>query len=176
MGADILHYFKRNGKLLKRKMKSSSMMGISKISVVLVLFFMLAGLAIVSFPASAGDISGCTEITSAGVYTLTADITDATLGKCINITVSDVILDCQGHTVDGNDVAGTTGVYTIDTNNVTVTNCVVTDFETGITIQSGNNNNVTNSIVSSCLTSGIRMAWADFSLVQNNSAQNTTYN
>ena len=68
----------------------------------IILSMLLGVLLIISMPnVKATDISDCTEITSAGVYTLTANITDATLNKCMNVTVSDVILDCQGNTIDG---------------------------------------------------------------------------
>jgi len=58
------------------------------------------------------QISSCADdVTSSGLHTVGSDISDAGATSCINVTVSDVVLDGQNHTVDGvdNDV-GSIGV------------------------------------------------------------------
>jgi len=79
------------------------------------------------------DITVCTDITSPGTYTMTANITDATDSYCINISSTDVIFDCNGHRIDGNNVADY-GIYSsfpssTDTN-ITIKNCDLTDWDT----------------------------------------------
>jgi parallel beta-helix repeat protein len=71
----------------------------------------------------------------ASVFTLTAPITDwAGTGACINITASNVWLDCQsyGNWIDGTDGATTRGITSKDVQNITVKNCNLTQWEMGI--------------------------------------------
>ena len=93
------------------------------------------------------NISGCAELNVAGeTYYLIADIINSGTSKCINITANNVILDCQGHLVDGVDSFNTYGIYlyrssSTDTN-ITVKNCVVTDWDYGIYLSQANNNKI----------------------------------
>lgn len=45
----------------------------------------------------------CGDITQSGTYNMTTDIKNATDNWCINITANNVVLDCQGHLIDGDD-------------------------------------------------------------------------
>ena len=54
------------------------------------------------------DISGCDIINAPGYYVLTANIDNA-VGKCINITVSDVIFNCSDYYIDGSQTAASAG-------------------------------------------------------------------
>jgi hypothetical protein len=80
---------------------------------------------------------GCRDVTTSGYHTLGRDVTNSTERYCINVTADDVILDGQGHTIDG---VGATrgsaaeppvGVY-VDADNVTVRNLSVTEWQTGV--------------------------------------------
>ena len=53
----------------------------------------------------------CTNITQPGTYYLTKDITDSSATYCMNISANNVILDCQGHLIDGTDNSNTYGIY-----------------------------------------------------------------
>ena len=80
------------------------------------------------------QILGCSILDQTGqTYYLIQDILNATTSQCINITANNVTLDCQGHTIDGNDSA-TYGVYvyrtTPTTSNATIKNCTVSDWNT----------------------------------------------
>ncbi|GAJ23859.1 unnamed protein product, partial [marine sediment metagenome] len=82
--------------------------------------------------ASAINIDNCSNLNQAGgQYYLTANIFNSSNKKCMNITADNVLLDCQGYTIDGIDTSQTPGVYA-NQSNTTVRNCVVTDWGYGI--------------------------------------------
>lgn len=72
------------------------------------------------------EILGCGTINEAGTYILKEDLSSE--GNCFNITTSNVIIDCQGHTI--NYSSGETG-YGIETlgglsvSNITIKNCII---------------------------------------------------
>lgn len=57
-----------------------------------------------------------------------------------------VILDCQNHIIDGTDAYTTlhAGIYGNNLQNVTIKNCVITDFGYGIYFVDGSNNTIVN--------------------------------
>jgi parallel beta-helix repeat protein len=105
---------------------------------------------------SAVDVDSCRNITSAGTYVLTSDLTgwngttDSPLADygakaCINIKASNVVLDCQNHAISllgfgSNEVTGSGPVYGIvlqknendHLTGVTVENCLVMYYNAGI--------------------------------------------
>jgi parallel beta-helix repeat protein len=79
---------------------------------------------------------------------LTNSLTDQ-IGTCIQFGGKDnVIFDCLGNTIDGDDSGADDGIWLNDSsggsNNNTVRNCVVTGFEEGIFLRSSSNNTFTN--------------------------------
>lgn len=72
------------------------------------------------------EITNCTTITSPGEYRLTQDIIDFPGDVCINIKSNDIILDCQGHVIDG-DVSSeySFGINIDGYSNITIKNCVL---------------------------------------------------
>lgn len=75
----------------------------------------------------------CFDINEPGTYYLDEDIADADCLYCVNITSSDVILDCQNHTIDGSTRAGSIGVNVQGTQsspleNIEVRNCYVQEW------------------------------------------------
>lgn len=78
------------------------------------------------------DISACTNINSPGTYVLTGNIIDSSTSKCIDIDANNVVLDCQGNTIDG-DTAADYGIWidrvSEEDVNVTIKNCVLTDWD-----------------------------------------------
>jgi hypothetical protein len=77
------------------------------------------------------EITDCTTITSPGEYRLTQDIIDFPDVVCININSNDVILDCQGHLIDGvvpNEYSYGVGIHISDYSNITIKNCVLGDW------------------------------------------------
>ncbi|MGD9936701.1 MAG: NosD domain-containing protein [Methanoregulaceae archaeon] len=96
--------------------------------------------AIDHLPLAAPDdtpITSCTVITVPGHYVIGADIVDSGCPVAIDIQSSDVLLDGQGHLVDGRDTAGSTGIRVtadpdVPRENVQVRNVRLTDWETGL--------------------------------------------
>lgn len=86
---------------------------------------------------------------SCSVVTLTADITNHS-GTCITdpAKFTNKIFDCQGHIIDG---AGYDyGIFLSGKSGNTIKNCVITDFDEGISLEWGaNNNTIMNSTISS---------------------------
>lgn len=85
---------------------------------------------------SSGAIESCTTIDEPGTYELATSIEDAEATACLRITVSDVTLDGNGHTVDGVDGGeGRVGIL-VDgpesLQNVTVEAVTTTRWDTGV--------------------------------------------
>jgi len=100
------------------------------------------------------EISSCSVLDQEGAtYYLTQDIIDSSATYCMNITANNVVLDCQGHTIDGTDASDSYGIYiyriSAQNTNITVKNCIVTDWDYGIYLGNANNNTFTNNSVSS---------------------------
>jgi len=81
------------------------------------------------------DISTCTDLNITGAtYLLDSDIINHSSSVCMDITKSDITLDCQGHTIQGNNSGSEYGVYSqgdgID--NVVVKNCNISGWYGGI--------------------------------------------
>lgn len=97
-------------------------------------------------------ISGCTNISLSGLYNLSGDIIDwagSAGGICIDINVSDVELNCQGYTIDGQNTADTIGIRVYNDSgklkNVSITNCNISDWgENGIYYGYTENSTITN--------------------------------
>ena len=113
-----------------------------RIRLVLILLFLFS----VSFSFGV-DISDCSTLDSVNtIYYLTADIIDSTTSHCMDVQASNVTLDCQGHIIDGNDIADQ-GIYLYSTsyNNFTLKNCIVRDWDTGnIYLKYGDDNTIVN--------------------------------
>ncbi len=99
--------------------------------------------------SSPGEIDNCTGIGSPGVYLLNASINNWNSGTCFTINISDVILDCQSHLIDGVDTTSTYGILTKNETpgyltNVTIKDCVIRDWENGIKFDGVNESNISN--------------------------------
>jgi len=67
-------------------------------------------------------INSCSNLDKeGGTYYLTGDIINSTNISCINIKESNIILDCRGHIIDGNQ----RGIFAKDVNNITIKNCII---------------------------------------------------
>ncbi|HIJ98031.1 TPA: right-handed parallel beta-helix repeat-containing protein [archaeon] len=115
------------------------------------------------------NVTACVNITSAGDYNLNTSISNSANTTCMIVGVSSVTLDCQGFTIDGADNDGSTGISSTSKTNVTIKNCIVTDWATGISLSSSSNNTFLNNSVSSNTGSGISISGG-----ANNTAENNT--
>jgi len=149
------------------------------------------------------DISGCSVLdVDGGVYYLTQDIINATTSACINITANNVILDCQGHVIDGDDTAQY-GIYidrdSVTVTNITIRNCTVSDWSSanihlhnadgnvleyinstsstdeGIELYSSSSNNISNIIVNSNGGYGIYLYYSNNNALYSIEADSNEY-
>lgn len=74
-------------------------------------------------------ITDCTDLDSSIVYNLTDDIKNSTTGSCMHFLNDNIVLDCQGHLIDGNNVADY-AFYSNGYKNLTIENCVFSDWDT----------------------------------------------
>jgi len=90
--------------------------------------------------------TGCGNILTASL-TLTADITGCTADG-ISIGGSNIVLDCSGYTIEGIGNAPNSGVNNIGlSNNLTVKNCIIKNFGTGITFLNSYNSTIWNNTI-----------------------------
>ncbi|MEM5790821.1 MAG: DUF2341 domain-containing protein [Candidatus Aenigmatarchaeota archaeon] len=112
-------------------------------------------------------------------YYLTANIINSSSSVCMNISANDIILDCQGYTIDGINSSSTYGIYVYrssSTNtNITIKNCIVTDWYIGVYFFNSKNNTFTN-INASSNGYGIDIEYySDNSTLTNITANNNYY-
>jgi len=122
----------------------------------------------------------CTEKLKSGEYdvvTLTTDITDHG-GSCIGLIMgeSNVVFDCGGHTIDGDDVAidPEHGVTMMHGTGNTIKNCVISDFSEGIYLWNATDHKISGNTVTSN-GEGIEMGWSDSNTIDGNTV-NENYN
>jgi hypothetical protein len=114
----------------------------------------------------------CQVLDQAGAtYYLTDDIIDSSTSNCINIIENNVTLDCQGHTIDGDNVASYgINVHRTSSNktNVTIRNCILTNWNNAeIYFYRSNNNIVENVTIASGNKYGLYLFQSNNSLIKN---------
>lgn len=123
------------------------------------------------------NITSCTIISSPGEFTLNKSILNNAASNCIKITSSNVILDGAGHTIDGINAQGTSGVYIYNSSkiitNATVKNLKVTDWSNGIYYKNSNGGIIINNSVNSN-SIGIILNFSNFNNVTGNNISNST--
>jgi parallel beta-helix repeat protein len=116
-------------------------------------------------------VTSCIDITSPGNYILGAPISNSNPGinnGCINIDSSDVVFDCQGNWIDGQDVGngirvqGSSGISLV---NVTIKNCNINDFKNGIFIEYLDQSIIESSSVNSSYETGIYISRSDNNII-----------
>jgi parallel beta-helix repeat protein len=76
------------------------------------------------------DVNFCRDLNDSNTeYNLSQDIS-STGRTCFNVTANNVTLDCQGHSITGNQTGD--GIYNVLYINVAVKNCKIYNFSTGI--------------------------------------------
>lgn len=130
--------------------------------------------------SNSNNLTGCVDITSSGDYYLRANITDSSTSKCINLIANNIVLDCLGNTIDGDDVTEW-GIFTNRTNitdtNITIRNCTITNWAgAGIYIANGNGNLIENVNLSYNRKRGIFLLNVSSSTIRDSVIYNSTLN
>jgi parallel beta-helix repeat protein len=138
---------------------------------------LIAIAALAPAPAAAETLT-CTNIASlpatisvAGHYCLNQNFSAAYAAPAIQINANNVVLDCNDHYIN-NTAATYTGIIATNRQQVTVRNCVITNFQRGIAFfelaaGASRNNLVTGNRVLRARLSGIQMA-GSANVVENN--------
>jgi len=84
------------------------------------------------FPADLIPVTGCTLIDTPGHYVLVDDILNSTASSCIMIRSPDVLFEGCDHTIDGVDAPMTRGISVRGSDNVTVMDLILTDWDYGL--------------------------------------------
>ncbi|MFH7835244.1 MAG: NosD domain-containing protein [Candidatus Aenigmatarchaeota archaeon] len=116
--------------------------------------FVIFSFIILSNAKALTEISSCQELNQTGeTYILTQDIIDSEETICINIVADNVVLDCQGHTIDGLDIPNTYGIYivrdSVTISGITIKNCNVNDWNYGFFIILSYSNTFINNTANS---------------------------
>jgi|LGVD01.1.fsa_nt_gb parallel beta-helix repeat protein len=110
------------------------------------------------------------------VVTLTADITNCN-GDCIELGGKyGITFDGGGHVIDGTGNVGDTGLYlSANSNDNTIKNCTIREFDTGIEIAHSRDNTVTDVVSKDNNNGGIYLNYADYNDLTNVSASWNKY-
>ncbi len=101
---------------------------------------------------------------------LQADIQNPT-GTCIDVGADNVVIECNGHVVYGSDLGD--GVRVSGRNNVTVRNCVIHDFDSGINFsQTAASFIINNTLYNN--SQGVLSTLSTNNLLENNTAFNSS--
>ena len=95
-------------------------------------------------------VTGCMAITIPGSYVLTEDIVTPGPGTCFEISGSDIVLDCDGHSIIGENDHSGNGIQLTSATHSTVKNCVIQAFGNGIYLQNSDHNLIRNNEISQC--------------------------
>jgi parallel beta-helix repeat protein len=126
---------------------------------------------------STAGVGNCMSLTAANsVYNLTTNLFGVQSGKsyCIDVAATNITLDCKGYSINGTTSGTTQGVANIY-NNVTIKNCNVYNYTTGISLSGGLDNNIIiNNTASSNTREGFYAALGSNNTLTNNTANSNT--
>ncbi|MEM3362574.1 MAG: NosD domain-containing protein, partial [Candidatus Anstonellaceae archaeon] len=123
-------------------------------------------------------LTSCQVINIPDVYTLEQNITSSG-GTCINITIPDVTIECNGYSIIGSNNSGSIAIYS-NQPNTRIYNCVIQNFSSAIQIVGDEadyaiiqNNTINLTYSTSCsitngVCNGIFLNNADNSTISNN--------
>ena len=118
------------------------------------------------------NIDNCQTLSGADTtYTLT-ESPPINSSTCFTISANNVVLDCAGYTIKGNNISATYGVYSTRYN-TTVKNCNIKEFASGIFLgSSADSGNFTNNTINLTYSTGIGLQSASGADANNFSLNN----
>jgi parallel beta-helix repeat protein len=120
------------------------------------------------------EISDCSVLDQPNTtYLLTADIIDSSASTCMDFQADNIILDCQGHTIDGLVVSGH-GIF-FERVNGTVKNCIIKEWGSGVYFYHNDSSIVENcTIYNNNYRAVIFDSNANYNIVRNSIIKNNT--
>ena len=113
---------------------------------------------------------GCGNLAVAGnIYSMANDVT-VNGATCFTFTAPNVTLNCAGHSITGNNVSATNGIYSNQLN-TTVQNCTVLGFAKGLYFSGADYSHISDTTVSSALGDGIGLERTSNSVLSRISVQ-----
>jgi parallel beta-helix repeat protein len=141
-------------------------------------------LAALAFPPAHAETLGCTDvtalpatITAPGRYCLAVDATAAYTVSPVTIAASNVLFDCNGHTITLTGSAAPNGISVVGRHHVSVLGCHLSGFGRGIafyetTAGTSHDNVVADNEVTRSRVSGIQMAGSSNLVERNRVSEN----
>jgi parallel beta-helix repeat protein len=102
------------------------------------------------------------------------NIPDSGAEGVIIINASDIVLDCNGATLNGTMTGSDYGIYSRGFDNVTIKNCNVMNYLAGIELEMSSNSTITNNNLS-LNRYGIYLFYSDYSIITSNTANSNRY-
>ncbi|MCA9487332.1 MAG: right-handed parallel beta-helix repeat-containing protein, partial [Nanoarchaeota archaeon] len=103
--------------------------------------------------------TSCDPLYSSGYHILSSSV-NISNSTCFNISVDNLILDCQGFSIVGNNYSGSYGIFSNKTN-TTIKNCNISNFSIGVYFNNSNNSKIETTNISGYLD-GLRVIDSNF--------------
>jgi len=126
-------------------------------------------------------ISSCTTLDQAGAtYYLNQSIWDSNVSICMDITANNITLDCQGYTIDGDDYLARIAIWIYrsspENTNITIKNCIISDYGDGVYLYNANNNTIANTTSKSNRGYDLEIGYYGYGIHLYNSSDNRVIN
>ena len=116
---------------------------------------------------------GCGDTLTSSL-TMTGDLSNCP-GHGIIFGSNNIVLDCQGHTIEGDGSGYSNGIYLNSRQNNTIKNCIIRNFDYGIFLDHSSNNFLTNNTANSNNDAGIYIFYnSNFNEILNNKILNNS--
>ncbi|MBN2094656.1 MAG: right-handed parallel beta-helix repeat-containing protein [Candidatus Aenigmarchaeota archaeon] len=122
------------------------------------------------------EVTSCSDLNVAGEkYTVENTITHTSGSICLNIQADNIILDCKNRAITGKEAAYKTyGISLNGRKNVTIKNCIVSEWDYGIFSQFSTGNHINNNLVLKNRNTGIYLYSSGGNEIQGNVIGNNT--
>ncbi|MBI4151117.1 right-handed parallel beta-helix repeat-containing protein, partial [Candidatus Woesearchaeota archaeon] len=120
-----------------------------------------------------GDLKAdaCQTLALPGTYRVSQNLSVfGNFSTCFNLTTNDINLNCDGFTLRGNRSEGQHGINASALNNLTVQNCVITNFTDGLVFSRVRNATIYNNTALNNSDDGFDIRSTNFSVISFNNA------
>ena len=157
-------------------MKKRAVSKISNLAIsIAVIMFLALCISVIKF--SSINFQGITgfvikEISSCGTINENVELNKSIggSGTCLIVNASDITIDCKGYSITGGGTGN--GIYNDGYDNITVKNCIITNFRRGIYWRNSNYNTFINNAANSNNRYGIILWNSDYNNLTSGTANN----